>query len=71
MKYITVKDDEITLKSIDGVGDNHDAERILSIEKNGDKLLFFENCDQFYCQEYTKTEAIEMLEELTKAIKEL
>ena len=44
-------------------------EDVLSIEKDGDMFVLWEECDQCYTKSYTKKEAIELLQEAIDWVK--
>ncbi len=60
-KHWVAKENEITLKA--------DRERVLDIIKTKDKIIFEEGCDNYFSAEFTKDEAIEVLEEAIQWIK--
>ena len=45
-----------------------DDQKILSVVKNGDDIRFMEECDGYYCEIYSKEEALELVDELREWI---
>ncbi len=61
MRYFTRdSDNEITLS---GQRQHPDAARVLSIERVDGLIRFREECDAYFFEDYTKEQAVELLQE--------
>ena len=49
------KENSITIKSED---------RILTVTKENNKIIFAEQCDDYYSQEFTKEDSLKLIKEL-------